>query len=206
MKGYYFITDAHLSRAGIYKDTQKALDAGVKVIQYRNKQASSAQMYKEAGALRCLCKKRIFLVNDRLDIALAVGADGVHLGADDLPYEVARKILGKDKLIGMTVHTLKQARDAQKKGCDYVGVGPVFRTRTKKDCLAPTGIRLIREVKKYLRIPVVAIGGINLSNAPGVVSAGADMLCAISAVVSAQDVARQIRAFQQLYFSSLTWR
>jgi thiamine-phosphate pyrophosphorylase len=199
LKGYYFITDAKLSAAGNLSDVKNALAAGVKIIQYRNKNGSARQLYEEAVKLRSLCKKALFLVNDRLDIALAVGADGVHLGNDDLPYQAARKILGKNKIIGLTVHSVSQAKQAQKLGADYIGVAPIFATRTKKDAGKPAGVRLIKEIRKQVSIPIIAIGGINLSNAAEVIAAGSDGLCAISAVVSRPSVKKEIKRFQELF-------
>ena len=199
MIGYYFITDAGLSRRGNISDVKNALAAGVKIIQYRNKNAAARQMYEEALKLRKLCKGRILLINDRLDIALAVGADGVHLGQKDLPYQIARKILGRKKIIGLTVHNLKEARQAQRWGADYIGVAPVFPTNTKSDAVRAVGIKLIREIKARLSIPVVALGGVNLSNAKDIIRAGADGLCAISAVVTKKDVRAQIQKYQRLF-------
>lgn len=199
MIGYYFITDAGLSRRGNASDIRSALAAGVKIIQYRNKEGDTRAMRREALKLRKLCKGKIFLINDRLDIALAVNADGVHLGQKDLPCRIARKILGRQKIIGLTVHNLKQAREAESSGVDYIGVAPVFSTDTKGDAGRAVGIKLIREIKKRLALPLVAIGGINLSNAREVICAGADGICAISAVVTKKDVRAQIQKYQRLF-------
>lgn len=200
LAGYYFITDEKLSRAGIISDVKNALNSGVKVIQYRNKESVTRQMYEEALKLKSLCKdKAIFLINDRLDIALSVNADGVHIGNYDLPYSVARKLLGENKIIGLTVHSLKEAKLAQKLGADYIGVSPIFATKTKSNAGKPTGIELIKEIKKCVSLPIIAIGGINLSNAKWVIEAGADGLCAISAVVTKQDVKKEIKKFQALF-------
>jgi len=201
MKGFYFITDARTSRAGNISDVRNALAAGVKVVQYRNKEACSADMYAEARELRRLCRNVIFMVNDRVDIALAVGADGVHLGQDDLSYWPARKILGKKKIIGLTVHSLAEAQRAERVGADYVGVSPVFKTRTKADAGRPAGVKFITQIKKKVGIPVIAIGGINLANAEAVIRAGADGLCAISAVVGYPDVKKRISDFQRLFYA-----
>ncbi|MDP2905321.1 MAG: thiamine phosphate synthase [Candidatus Omnitrophota bacterium] len=201
MKGFYFITDARLSRAGNISDVRNALAAGVEVVQYRNKEACSLDLYAEARELRRLCRNVIFLINDRLDLALAVGADGVHLGQDDLPYWPARKILGKKKIIGLTVHTLAGAQRAKRIGADYVGVSPIFKTRTKADAGRPAGIKLIAQIKKKVKIPVIAIGGINLANAEAVIRAGADGLCAISAVVRRINVKVEIEKFQRLFYT-----
>jgi len=199
MRGYYFITDAAGSRLGNVSDVKNALRARVEVVQYRQKDKSTAEIYQEALVLRRICKKAKFLINDRLDLALAVNADGLHLGRYDLPYPVARRHLGKKKIIGLTVHTLKQAIQAQKMGADYIGVSPIFATSTKLDAGKPVGVEIIRKIKKRVRIPVIAIGGIDLSNAQQVVRAGADGLCAISAVVTAGDVMAQIEKFQRLF-------
>ena len=199
MRGYYFITDAGLSRAGNISDVKKALAAKVRVVQYREKQAPAQKAYEEALKLRRICKNVIFLINDRLDLALAVGADGVHLGQEDLPLAVARKLLGRRKIIGVTVHNLKEAREAQRGGADYLGVSPIFSTSTKEDAGKPTGVALIKAIKKQVSLPLIAIGGINLANAGEVVSAGADGLCAISAVVTQADVKAEILKFQKLF-------
>lgn len=199
LRGYYFITDASLSRAGNVSDVTSAVAAGVDAVQYRCKDGSSAALYAEAAALRALCRGPLFVINDRVDIALAVAADGVHLGQDDLPLPVARKLLGPDKLIGLTVHSVEEARAAEVTGADYLGVSPIFATQTKPDAGPPAGIELIRRIKAAVKLPLVAIGGIHLGNAPEVVRAGADCLCALSAVLTQADVAGEIRKFQRLF-------
>ena len=199
MKGFYFITDSGLSRKGIVSDVRNAIKAGVRVVQYRQKRTSSRQMLLEAIRLRRICKNVIFLVNDRIDIALAVGADGVHLGQHDLSLPVARKLLGKKKIIGVTVHNLKEAFLAQKQGADYLGVSPIFPTKTKSDAGKPIGIDKLKEISKRVRIPIVALGGINLKNAKEVVKSGADSICAISAVLSKLDVYEEILKFRKAF-------
>ncbi len=197
--GYYFITDAGLSRAGNTSDVKNALLAKVEFVQYRAKRLNTKEMYTEALKLRKICRKATFLVNDRLDIALGVNADGVHLGQDDLPYPIARKLLGGKKIIGVTVHSVKEAKEAQRLGADYLGVSPIFATSTKQDAGKPVGIALLKKIRKEVSIPIVAIGGINLSNAPQVIRAEADGLCAISAVVTKRNVRREIEKFQGLF-------
>jgi len=199
MKGYCFITDSKLSRAGNVSDVQNAVAAGVEMVQYRRKDASTSELFAEAAVLRKLCRRTLFLVNDRVDIAMAVQADGVHLGQDDLPFPAARKLLGQEKIIGLTVHSLDEARQAEAAGADYLGVSPIFTTQTKADAGPPAGIQLIQQIKRAVKIPLVAIGGINLANAPEVIQAGADGLCAISAVVSGEDVRAEIEKFQRLF-------
>jgi thiamine-phosphate pyrophosphorylase len=199
MKGFYFITDAGLSLAGNLSDVARAVAAGVRVVQYREKQGDTQALVEEARRLRELCRTARFLVNDRVDVALAADADGVHLGRDDLPYAEARRLLGKNKIIGLTVGSLAEALEAQELGADYLGVSPIFATLTKADAGPPMGLGLLREIRKRVSLPLVAIGGISLANAPAVIRAGADMVCAISMVVTQVDVAREITKFQALF-------
>ena len=199
LRGYYFITDEKRSLKGNISDVCMAIDAGVQVIQYRSKDVFTQQMIDEAVKLKSITSKVIFLINDRIDVALAVDADGVHLGQNDISPEEARNLLGGHKKIGISVNTLEQAKQAEKLGADYLGVGPVFLTTTKNDAGPPLGIELIRKIKAEVSLPVVAIGGITLENAPWVIAAGADAICAISAVVTKEDVRAEIFKFQKLF-------
>lgn len=201
MRGYYFITDSDLSVSGNVHDVKAALAAGVTVVQYREKNKSSAAMYSEASLLRDLCRLSgaLFIVNDRIDIALAVDADGVHLGQDDMPYDAARRIMGREKIIGISVSTVEEALKAEDSGADYLGVGPVFATSTKSDAAVPCGLQVLSQIREKCSIPLVAIGGIDEYNAAGVIAAGADMVCALSAVVAHADVAGRIRIFSRLF-------
>ena len=199
MKGYYFITDSSLSINGNRRDVIEANRAKVCIVQYRNKQGTSRELYEEAFELRQICRDSLFVVNDRVDIALAVKADGVHLGQEDIPFSAARKLLGTEKMIGLTVHSLEEALEAARLGADYLGVSPIYSTSTKPDAGPPSGLELLREIKKQVDLPLVAIGGINLSNAPEVIKAGANGLCAISAVITQEDVCSEIMKFQDLF-------
>ncbi|MGQ9921923.1 MAG: thiamine phosphate synthase [Desulfobacca sp.] len=199
MKGYYFITDAHLSRAGNRSDVQAAVAAGVLVVQYREKDADTASLLAEARELRRLCHGTLFLLNDYVEVALEVGADGVHLGQEDMPLPEARRLLGPGKIIGVTVNTVAQALRAAQQGADYLGVSPIFATRTKPDAGEPAGLSLLREIRRLVSLPLIAIGGITLDNAPAVIAAGADGICAISAVVTQPEVGAAIRQFQRLF-------
>jgi len=200
VRGYYFITAASLSRAGNGSDVAAAVAAGVRVVQYRQKQGRTrGDLVAEARQLRQLCRHTRFLVNDRVDLALEVGADGVHLGQGDLPCPEARRILGRQKIIGVTVHTVAEALAAQAGGADYLGVSPIFATGTKADAGAPTGVALLAEIRRRVTLPLVAIGGITLANAPAVIGAGADGVCAIGAVVTKADVGGEIEKFQRLF-------
>jgi thiamine-phosphate pyrophosphorylase len=199
MRGYYFITEARLSRAGNLSDVASAVAAGVRVVQYREKQGLTFDLVAEARQLRELCRHTLFLVNDRIDVALEVGADGVHLGQEDLPCPEARQILGPGNSIGVTVGNLAEALAAQAGGADYLGVSPIFATATKADAGAPTGVALLAEIRRRVSLPLIAIGGITLANAPEVIRAGADGVGAISAVVTRADVRAEIEKFQGLF-------
>jgi len=199
LKGFYFVTDCSLSRRGIINDVKQAVSAGVCAVQYRDKDASDQKMLKDALSLRNICLNTPLVINDRIDIAQEVNADGVHLGQNDIPIAIARKILGKQKIIGITVHSLQEAEVAKANGADYLGVSPVFLTNTKSDAGRPVGLSLITGIKEKYRIPVVAIGGIKLSNAQEVIDAGADAFCAISAVISKNSVLKEINKFQSLF-------
>jgi thiamine-phosphate pyrophosphorylase len=199
MRGYYFITDTGLSREGNLSDVKNALAAGVRIVQYRAKEVATRTMLAEAAELKNLCRSAIFLVNDRVDVALAVGADGVHLGQEDLPYGTARRLLGTGKIIGITVGSVKEALTAARQGADYLGISPIFATRTKLDAGPPTGLPLLREIRNAVSLPLAAIGGITLTNAAEVIAAGADMICAISEVVTHADVCAAVEKFQRLF-------
>jgi thiamine-phosphate pyrophosphorylase len=201
VKGYYFITDDRLSAGGIMSDVEKAIAAGAAIIQYRNKSACTRILYDEARVIRQLCADTSsrLIINDRIDVAMAVDADGVHIGQDDMPYDLARKLIGKKKMIGVTVHNVAEALEAQIMGADYLGVSPVFATATKTDAGGACGIETVEAIRLACKIPVVAIGGIDLSNADRVIKAGADMVCAISAVITKPDVYAEIMKFQRKY-------
>lgn len=194
--GLYFITDSRLTKKSVLDDVKAAVRAGVKIIQYREKEKSTKDMVEEAKKIKDICEKNkvIFLINDRVDICLAVNADGVHLGTDDMPYSAARKLL-KDKIIGLTVHNIEEASEAEKIGADYVGVSPIFETKTKLDAGPAAGLQLIKDVKGKIRIPFVAIGGINLENLKSVLEAGAKSVVAISAIVAKDDVEGECKKF-----------
>ena len=196
---FYLVTDSDLSARGTLSDVEQALKAGCKILQYREKHKSTKEMIEEASKIKNVCGDRaIFLINDRVDVAQAVDADGVHIGQDDMPFESARKILGEGKIIGLTVHSTEDALDAEKAGADYIGLSPVFETDTKKDAGRACGISMIREVRKQVKLPLIAIGGINKENVGEVIKAGADAAVAISAVVCAEDVYKEIVDFIEI--------
>ncbi|MBS1126502.1 MAG: thiamine-phosphate pyrophosphorylase [Nitrospirae bacterium] len=197
-KGICFITDAKCTDLPLYDMVHHVLRAGVRCIQYREKDLSRRQIYDNAVTLRKLTGRfdAILLINDHADIALAVDADGVHLGQDDLPLRVARKIMGS-KIVGISTHNLDQATEAERGGADYIGFGPVFHTTTK-DAGAPKGVDNIRTIKENVSIPVVAIGGIRLDNIAAVIHAGADA-AAVATAICKGDIAANAEKFVRFF-------
>ncbi len=167
----------------------RALSAGVTFFQYRSKKHDRKSVYETSLRLASLAADAgaMFIVNDHADIAQAVDADGVHLGQDDLPIEKARKILGPGKVIGISTHSLAQAREAEQQGADYIGFGPIFPTATK-DAGVIQGLKTLRIIRHSISIPIIAIGGITHTTVTEVVRAGADGVAVISALLSAPDI------------------
>ncbi len=193
--GLCFITGRKTSHLSYEDMVLKALKAGIKWIQYRDKEGTRTSIFRESVKLRNITRDfgAFLTINDHADVALAVDADGVHLGQDDLPLEAARKIMGKDKIIGISTHNKEQADDAARSGADYIGFGPVFHTATK-DAGDPKGIAVLCEIKSGLHIPVVAIGGISLENVGSVFEAGADAVAGASAILGG-DIEENARRF-----------
>ncbi|WP_054710753.1 thiamine phosphate synthase [Bacillus sp. JCM 19041] len=169
---------------------EEAIQGGADIIQLRDKTSSKIDVLEKARNLKELCGKYDvpFIVNDHIDIALAVDADGVHIGQDDMPLAEVRKLIGPTKVIGVSSHKLEEALAAEKNGADYIGVGPIFPTKSKVDVVDPVTTSYIQEVKEHVSIPFVAIGGIKLHNVKEVVEAGADRVCVITEIVAANDV------------------
>ena len=187
----YLVTDPILCGSrGVPETCRLALEAGVGTLQLRDKNASTRELVRMAVILRDLCRKHgaLFIVNDRIDVARASGADGVHLGQDDMPVLLARKLLGPDAVIGASARSPEEAEAAWKEGADYVAANLIFQTDTKTDLGEPLGIEAIPELKKASPLPLVAIGGINPSNADVVRRAGADGIAVVSAIMAAEDV------------------
>lgn len=188
----YVVTDSGLAHGRT--DAEIALEAyrgGADVVQLRMKHADGRDMLEQANLIREyadeLCK--LFIVNDRVDVAMASGADGVHLGQTDLPLEDARRLMGDDAIIGVSVDNVAQAIASEEGGADYIGVGAIFRTSTKPDAAQALGLGAIYQVREAVDIPVVAIGGINRGNIQDVIRAGADAAAVVSAVVAQDDIA-----------------
>jgi thiamine-phosphate pyrophosphorylase len=177
---------------------REMLDAGIKIIQYREKERKLGEQYRECREIRQLTRDygACFIVNDHLDLAVAVGADGVHLGQDDLPVEQARQLVGPQMLIGLSTHSPGQANAAVRAGVDYIGVGPLFRTYTKKDVCDPVGLAYLDYVAANCPLPQVAIGGIKENNVAEVVRHGARWIALVTEIVGAPDIEAKVRAIR----------
>jgi len=173
------------------------LDAGVRLIQYRDKKASARDLFEACRQLQVSVRQAggIFIVNDRADVALAVGADGVHVGQGDLPVELARRVVGKRILIGTSTHASEQVREADETSADYLAFGPIFPTQSKANPDPVVGLAGLREARKLTRKPLVAIGGITLENASSVIAAGADSVAVIRDLFQVPDIAQRAREF-----------
>ena len=199
----YVILDATQVASGEDDNAQMLLEAGVRLIQYRNKKASAREQLRVAKRLAELFRAGgvTFLVNDRPDVALLAGAAGVHVGQEDLGVEEARRVLAKQKWIGVSTHNVEQVRRAAETPADYIAVGPIFPTTTKENPDPVVGTELIRQARALTEKPVVAIGGITLERAPEVLAAGADSLVVISDIWGAPDPRARIRKYQELLAS-----
>jgi thiamine-phosphate pyrophosphorylase len=177
---------------------ERAIEGGADTIQFRDKKKTTRDLLDTAAALACLCRARgvPLIVNDRVDVVLAVGADGVHLGGRDIPVAVARKLLGPDRIVGGTAASLCEALAAQSEGADYVGFGHIYATGSKDKPGAPKGPGAVREVSAALSIPVVAIGGIGRGNYLPVLQAGAWGIAVIASVCASPDPEAAAREFK----------
>ncbi len=196
----YFITDRQASGKRSVPDlVRDAIEGGLKLLQYREKALPKRETYLVAQALRELTRsaKATLIINDDLDLVMAVEADGVHLGQEDLPLPVAREILGHHKIIGISVRDISAAQRAFHEGADYLAVGPIFGSSTKLVC-PPMGCGIIREIRKVTHLPLFGIGGIDSTNACEVMQAGADGVAVISSLHQASDVTKATRQFLNL--------
>jgi thiamine-phosphate pyrophosphorylase len=193
----YVVTDPHLSRGRDFLEVvAPAIEGGAGAIQLRAKDLKRRELLAVARELRALTAERdtTFIVNDHIDVALAVDADGVHLGQEDLPLPEARRICGPDLILGASTHSREEAIRAENESANYINVGPIFPTSTKLDSGSAVGPLLITEVKAAVQCPLTCMGGINLSNVDQVILAGADRVAVVSAVVGATDVKEAARA------------
>ena len=198
---YVVLDPAVAGGRSVVEIARQAIAGGATMLQLRDKRSPDRDVLASATAISQLCRTEStpFIVNDRVDIAYACGADGVHLGHDDLPPAVARKLLGEDAIIGMSAGNLDELAAALPARPDYLGVGPMYATRTKNDAGAPVGPAMIRTLREAAPvIPLVGIGGITAENAAAVIAAGADGIAVVSAVVGAQNVEAATRALRAL--------
>lgn len=190
MKGVYLVTDRRLLNGHSLEEVvSAAVNAGVCCVQLREKDISTREFLDVAKRLKALMKQHSvpLVINDRIDIAMAVDADGVHIGQSDMPYVLARKMLKPDAIIGLSVESWEDVELAQTLDVDYIGVSPVFATPTKTDTKTPWGLEGIAKIKSYSKHALVAIGGININNIKSVIKSGADSVAVVSAICSAED-------------------
>lgn len=194
----YALTDSRLSRGRPLEEVaDKLLSSGIHILQYREKRLPAGKMLEECRMLREMTRKAnaCFIVNDHIDIALLAGADGVHIGQDDLPVEEVRRLVGPDIIIGLSTHSPEQARAAA--GADYIGVGPIFATQTKEDVVDPVGFEYLDWVVANIDLPFVAIGGIKEHNIGEVAAHGAKCCALVSELVGAPDIAEKVRKLRK---------
>lgn len=195
----YLVTDRGLARGrSTLEIVTSAVNGGATVVQLREKECSTLEFIEQALSIKAFLKARNIplMINDRLDVAQAVKADGVHLGQSDMPLEVAKAILGDSMIIGISAECLEDAITAEKGGADYLGISPIYATPTKTDTAPALGLEGLREIRQAVRLPLVGIGGLNRGNAAEAIRSGADGVAVVSAIVAADDpetAARELR-------------
>lgn len=195
----YCLTAEKFSRGRSNVEVVRAmLDAGIKLVQYREKEKKGGVKYEECLAIRRMTREAgaAFIVNDDIDLAVMVEADGVHVGQEDYPVEAVRRLVGDDMAIGLSTHSPEEAVAAVRRGADYIGVGPIFPTCTKQDVCAPVGFEYLDYVAANVDIPFVAIGGIKEHNVADVVKRGASCVALVTEIVEAEDIGAKIKALR----------
>lgn len=194
---FYAIVDANLAPAPALSMSKQLAEAGVRLIQFRDKNASARALFREARECAAALAPRgvRFILNDRPDIAALAGAGGVHVGQDDLPVEAARAICGPDRWVGVSTHNIEQVRAAILTSVDYIAVGPIFPTASKENPDPVVGLDFLRQARALTRKPLVAIGGITIESAADVFRSGADCIAAIRDVAAAPDPAARAREY-----------
>ena len=186
----YLVTDRGLARdRSMLEIVRAAVQGGVTCVQLREKECSTLDFIEQAFTIKDFLKSRgvPLIINDRVDVALAIEADGVHLGQTDMPLEIAKKIVGDSMIIGISAEALADAIEAEKGGADYLGVSPIYATPTKTDTAPPLGLEGLRAIRAAVNLPLVAIGGLNRDNSAAVIQNGGDGLAVVSAIVAADD-------------------
>ena len=197
---YCITAEEHsLGRSNI-EVVRQMIDAGIKIIQYREKDKKMKDKYQECKVIREMTKQAgvTFIVNDDIDLAMIVKADGVHIGQDDLPIEKVRELVGDKMIIGISTHCPEEARQAVASGADYIGVGPIFKTATKKDVCEPVGFEYLEYVAQNISIPFVAIGGIKLTNITEVIKRGTQCIAIVTEITTAQDIPGRIAEIREM--------
>ena len=197
----HLLTDTVLqSRFSHVELTKLAIAGGADTIQFRQKGGSTREMIEVARQMKKLCEQSdvMFIVNDRVDVAIAAGADGVHLGQDDFPIPLARELLGEGRVIGGSAATITEARNCLSEGADYVGFGPVYPTTSKDDAGPVSGIDILKQVVEAVPLPIIAIGGIGAENTAEIIRAGAQGIAVISAVCCQEDPERATKTLYQV--------
>lgn len=178
---------------------KEMIESGIKIIQYREKEKKMLDKYQECLEIRKMTREAgvTFIINDDIDIALLVKADGVHIGQEDLPIEKVRELVGDDMIIGVSTHSPKQANNAVNRGADYIGVGPIYKTHTKNDVVDPVGLEYLEYVVNNLDVPFVAIGGIKEHNILEVKKKGAKLICLVTEIVGADNIGSKIEVLRK---------
>lgn len=196
----YCLTAEKFSRGRSNVEVVRAmLESGIKLVQYREKEKKSGAMLEECLAIRQMTRdaEAAFIVNDHIDLAMMVGADGVHIGQEDFPVSAVRRLVGEKMAIGLSTHAPEEAMQAVKDGADYIGVGPIFRTFTKEDVVDPVGFEYLEYVVANVDIPFVAIGGIKEHNIGDVVRRGARCVALVTEIVEEENIGKKINALRQ---------
>ena len=196
----YVILDAALLPSDPIELTTRMLDAGARLFQYRNKTSSSRELLEASQSLSVTIRQNggTFIVNDRADIARLAGANGVHLGQDDLEASAARTVVGTSSVVGISTHNMPQVQAGAEADADYIAVGPIFATGSKLNPDPVVGVEFLRLVRKLTSKPIVAIGGITLERAREVIDAGADSVAVISDILKARDPAERVRQYLEI--------
>ncbi|MBP2625720.1 MAG: Thiamine-phosphate pyrophosphorylase [Firmicutes bacterium] len=211
-RNYHFNTDLYcitaeelsMGRSNI-EVVKEMIAAGVKIIQYREKDKKMKDKYSECCTIREMTKEAgvTFIVNDDIDLAMIVQADGVHIGQDDLPLEKVRELVGDKMIIGISTHCPGEAQQAVRSGADYIGVGPIFKTATKKDVCDPVGFEYLEYVAQNIPIPFVAIGGIKINNISDVMKRGTECIAIITEITTAKDIPERISLIKEVIKNSI---
>lgn len=196
----YLVTDPDAGKERTVQEVvEKAISGGVTMVQMREKEGDTGQLLEKAKKLKEILEENgiPFIIDDRIDIMLAVDADGVHVGQSDMPCAVARKLIGEDKILGVSVHTVEEAMKAEKEGADYLGVGAIFSTKTKKDADA-VSLETLKKIVESASIPIVAIGGIHAKNAMRLQGSGIHGIAVVSAIMKAEDPMENAKALKEI--------